>query len=90
MNVTPINRPARTVLTLEDTRIEVFPNGNICIRPHDSAAYLGVFDLAEVLRIACETDAKVLEVLAQIMRNGHRFRDDFIQERFDYDEEEPF
>lgn len=91
-NVTPIVRPARTVIVMDDGRAEIFPQGNMRMTPHDGfrAIYLGVYDLAELLRIACDSDAKVLEVLAQVMREGHRFRSDFERDRYDYDEGEPF
>lgn len=90
--VIPINRQARTVIVMDDGRAEIFPQGNLRMTPHDGfrAIYLGVFDLAELLRTACGTDDRVLEVLAQVMREGHRFRSDFERDRYDYDEEEPF
>lgn len=86
----PICRPDRTVVALEDARAELHPNGSVVIRPHGSAAYLGVYDLAELLRIACGTDAKVLEIIACLMVEGHRFRSDFQRDRWDYPEEDPF
>lgn len=87
-----IARPERTVIVADDARIEIHPNGNLRITPHDGfpAAYLGVYDLAELLRIACGDDATLLEVIASVMKHGHRFRSDFTPERFDYPEGEPF
>lgn len=82
-----------TVVLTDDGNITVNTNGTVVFRgqPPLCNFYLGVYDIAELLRIAAGSDAAALEKLAYVMANGHRFRwNDDGPDRTIIDNEEPF
>lgn len=70
------------VADLTDTTAVLSPHA------HSSGVYLTVYDLAELFRKMSGTDARALEVMAHVMRVGHRFTDD--PDPDPYAPEEPF
>ena len=88
--MTIIMRTHAETIHLEDGTAVIEPNGNTVITAIGERIYLGPYDLAELLRIACGSDAKVLEVLARNMREGHRFRMDDLPDRCTCNPETPW
>ena len=88
--MTIIMRTHVETVHLEDGEVILAPNGNARITATGNTVYLGPYDLAELLRIACGSDAKALEVIARNMREGHRFRGDDLPDRCTCNPEEPW
>lgn len=63
-------------------------NHSVMLTPGEGmdAVFLGRFDIAELLRRACDCDGEALETLGRVMAEGHRFTGDIGEDG----EEEPF
>jgi hypothetical protein len=86
-------------IPIEGGEAQIGTHGCVTIRPYEPtsgarcghAAWLTPEDLAQLLRMACGTDAEALKTLAYVMGKQHRFLD-AEDERvpYEYDDDQPF